>query len=89
MVENRDRDSLKPGSNLDGRVMVNLRNCDWQPSPDRGSLAWHPVRVVSRPGIGFHLLDSAPGESAPRLGSGVREEFTILDGSLIDSDGLK
>ena len=75
--------------NLDGRVMVNWRSCDWQPFPDRRNLAWYPIRDASLPRNGFYLLNIPPDEPAPRFSSTVREEYIVLDGSLVDSDGLE
>jgi anti-sigma factor ChrR (cupin superfamily) len=75
--------------NLDGRNVVNWTSCDWQPHPGREDLAWHPVRETSRPNDGYYLLHIPPGGSAPVYDAGIREEFIVLDGSLIDGDGLE
>ena len=73
--------------NVEGRVVVNWTACDWQPFPGCGGVAWHPIREASEPDDGFYLLRIPAGERAPRRDADVSEEFIVLQGSLIDSDG--
>lgn len=77
--------------NLDGRVVVNWKTCDWRPYPALGGgatgLMWHPVRAVPGRGDGTYLLKVAPGGGARLHAHAGRESFVVLEGELIDSDG--
>ena len=77
--------------NLDGRVIVNWKTCDWQPFPALGGgetgLTWHPIRSVSGCGDGTYLMKVAPGGGVGLHVHTCRESFVILDGALVDGDG--
>ncbi len=77
--------------NFDGRIVVNWKDCDWQPYPaidgDETDLEWHPVRAEPGPGDGTYLLRVAPGGGAKLHAHNGQEEFVVLDGELVDGDG--
>ncbi|MBC6439014.1 MAG: hypothetical protein GDA49_01085 [Rhodospirillales bacterium] len=68
---------MTPEWNVDGRIVVNRKTCDWQPCPaiegENTDLMWHPIRA-----------EPGPGGSAKRHHHAGREEFVVLDG---DGDG--
>ena len=77
--------------NLDGRRIVNWKNCAWRPYPglDGGEarLAWRPIRAEGAGGDGCYLLRIAPGGGACLHEHSGVEEFVMLEGELIDGDG--
>ena len=85
------RDAMTLDWNLDGRVVVNWKTCDWQPFPalwgrrDRPDVA--PVRAVSGCGDGTYLMKVAPGGGAGLHAHAGRESFVVLEGALVDGDG--
>ena len=74
-------------TNVDGRAVVRWTSCDWQSYPGDDALDWHPVRAGSQPEEGYYLLRVPQGGRLPVHGAGVREEYVVLEGALVDGDG--
>ena len=77
--------------NLDGRVVVDWKTCEWEPYPAIGGedtgLMWRPVRARAGTGEGTYLLRVAPGGGARPHVHGGLEQFVVLEGELVDGDG--
>ena len=76
---------------MDKRKITNLNNLDFEPFDKYGKpikgWSWHKISFDERTNFGTYVSKLDPGtKTIPHLHTGY-EEFLILDGELIDSDG--
>ncbi len=81
-------------TNLDDkRTLVNAFTTDYQPyglqGEEQSDISWHNISWNEESQSGFFLVKFRPGGSSiPHEHLGY-EEFVILEGDLVDSDGAK
>ena len=76
---------------MDKRKITNLNNLDFEPFDKYGKpikgWSWHKISFDEKTNFGTYISKLDPGtKTIPHLHTGY-EEFLILDGELIDSDG--
>ena len=73
------------------RIITNFKNLDFKPFDKYGEpvkgWSWHKITFDEKTNFGTYISKLDPGtKTIPHIHTGY-EEFLILDGELIDSDG--
>jgi anti-sigma factor ChrR (cupin superfamily) len=75
----------------EGRLVVNTRTTPFLPydleGPVQPEMSWLPVSYDRTSGIGCYLMRMDPGAVTIEHDHAGMEEFLVLEGDLVDSDG--
>jgi anti-sigma factor ChrR (cupin superfamily) len=91
VAQSDEREELSVMSEVEGRLVVNAHTTPFLPydleGPVQPEMTWLPVSFDAATGQGCYLMRMEPGAITIAHDHPGMEEFLVLEGDLVDSDG--
>jgi anti-sigma factor ChrR (cupin superfamily) len=91
VAQSDEREELSVMSEVEGRLVVNAHTTPFLPydleGPVQPEMSWLPVSFDSATGQGCYLMRMEPGAITIAHDHPGMEEFLVVEGDLVDSDG--